>query len=257
MNQQEKFYEDVSTGNVGIATKENEFNDVKSNEAQNDVKTQYKLKKSQKVYIFFKSIIDWIIAFLTLVVLSPFWIILAIAIRIDSKGPAIFKHSRIGKNGQKFKCWKWRSMSTNAPKHIASRDFNNADSYITRVGGFIRKTSIDEFAQLFNILTFKMALIGYRPLVEKEKEIDELRRQKGIYQIKPGITGWAQVHGRDLVTNEQKANLDEYYLKHMSLWLDIKIFFMTIRKIFKRSDIKEGSIEKEIATNSQEVKVNE
>ncbi len=238
MNQKDKLYENAVNSNVAVATKEKEHNEV-----EYSVKVPYKLKTSQKVYIFFKSIIDWIIAFLTLVVLSPFWIILAIAIRIDSKGPAIFKHSRIGKNGKKFKCWKWRSMSTNAPKHIASRDFNDAYSYITKVGAFIRKTSIDEFAQLFNILTFKMALIGYRPLVEKEKEIDELRKERGIYQIKPGITGWAQVHGRDLVTNEQKANLDEYYLRHMSLWLDIKIFFLTIKKIFKRSDIKEGSIE--------------
>ncbi len=252
MNQKDKLYENAVNSNVAVATKEKEHNEVEYNE-----KVPYKLKTSQKVYIFFKSIIDWIIAFLTLVVLSPFWIILAIAIRIDSKGPAIFKHSRLGKNGKKFKCWKWRSMSTNAPKHIASRDFNDAYSYITKVGSFIRKTSIDEFAQLFNILTFKMALIGYRPLVEKEKEIDELRKERGIYQIKPGITGWAQVHGRDLVTNEQKANLDEYYLRHMSLGLDIKIFFLTIKKIFKRSDIKEGSIEETANVDSMEAKVNE
>ncbi len=204
--------------------------------------TPYKLKTSQKVYIFFKSIFDWILALLVLVVGLPVWIILAIAIKCDSKGPAIFKHTRIGKDRKPFKCYKWRSMSINAPKHKASRDFNDADTYITKVGSFIRKTSIDEFAQIFNILTFKMSWIGYRPLCKNDEEIDKMRLERGIYQIKPGISGWAQVNGRDLVTNKHKAEYDEYYLKNISLKLDIKIFFLTLRKIFKKEDIKEGSI---------------
>ena len=132
-----------------------------------------------------------------------------------------------------------------APENVASRDFDDADVYITKVGKFIRKTSIDELAQLFNVLTFKMSLIGYRPLVPNESDIDMLRKENGIYQIKPGITGWAQVNGRDLVTPEHKVELDRYYLEHISLWLDIKIFFLTIKKIIKRSDIKEGKIEED------------
>ena len=242
-NIQNELFNETTSTDVAIAVKEKE-----------ETKQIYILKKSQKIYIFFKAIMDWIIAFLTLIIFSPFWIALAIAIRIDSKGPAIFKHTRIGRNGKRFKCWKWRSMSTTAPRHVASRDFNNADTYITKVGKFIRKTSIDEFAQLFNILTFKMSLIGYRPLVEKEKDIDELRKEKGVYQIRPGITGWAQVHGRDLITNEEKANLDEYYLRHLSFKLDVKIFFLTIKKILKRVDIKEGKIDqkKEIGAEAHE-----
>ena len=106
-------------------------------------------------------------------------------------------------------------------------------------------TLLQELANTLNTATTKLS------------KIDELRKERGIYQIKPGITGWAQVHGRDLVTNEQKANLDEYYLRHMSLWLDIKIFFLTIKKIFKRSDIKEGSIEETANVDSMEAKVNE
>lgn len=204
--------------------------------------TPYKLKTSQKVYIFFKSVFDWISALLVLVIGLPVWIILAIAIKCDSKGPAIFKHTRIGKDRKPFKCYKWRSMSINAPKHKASRDFNDADTYITKVGSFIRKTSIDEFAQIFNILTFKMSWIGYRPLCKNDEEIDKMRLERGVYQIKPGISGWAQVNGRDLVTNTHKAEYDEYYLKNISLKLDIKIFFLTLRKIFRKEDIKEGSI---------------
>lgn len=211
----------------------------------------YKLKTSQKIYLFFKGIVDWLIAFFVLVILFPFWIILAIIIKMDSKGPAIFKHSRIGKKRKLFKCWKFRSMVINAPKHIASENFDNADTYITKVGQFIRKTSLDEFAQLFNILSGKMSLIGYRPLIKKETEIDELRSKYGVYQIKPGITGWAQVNGRDLVSEKQKALYDRYYLEHVSLWLDIKIFFMTIVKIIKRADIKEGRIENQIEIQNE------
>ena len=144
------------------------MNNIDNANNQIDNNLPYKLKKSQKVYLFFKSIFDWISAFLVLVIGSLFWIILAIIIKIDSKGPAIFKHSRVGKNGKLFKCCKWRSMSVNAPKHKASRDFDDADAYITKVGRFIRNTSIDEFAQIFNILTFKMSWIGYRPLCKKE-----------------------------------------------------------------------------------------
>lgn len=209
------------------------------------IKLPYRLKARQKVYIFFKSIIEWLIAFFALVLLSPLWIILAIAIRIDSKGPAMFKHKRIGKNHKLFRCWKFRSMAAGTPKHIASRDFNDADEYITRVGKFIRRTSLDEFGQLFNILSGKMWLISYRPLVVKEKDIDDLRLERGIYQLKPGITGWAQINGRDYVSPEHKVELDEYYLRHISLWLDIKIFFLTIKKVFKKSDIKEGEISPE------------
>lgn len=209
------------------------------------IKLPYRLKAGQKVYIFFKSIIEWLIAFFAVVLLAPFWIVLAIIIRIDSKGPAMFKHKRIGKNRRLFKCWKFRSMTTETPKNIASRDFNDADEYITRVGKFIRRTSLDEFGQLFNILSGKMWLISYRPLVVKEKDIDDLRQERGIYQLKPGITGWAQVNGRDFVSPEHKVELDEYYLRHISLWLDIKIFFLTIKKVFKKSDIKEGEISQE------------
>lgn len=213
--------------------------------------TPYKLKFGQKLYVFIKSILDWIFALICVVVFAPLWLVLFIAIKCDSKGPAIFRQVRIGKNRKTFKCCKWRSMSVTAPDNTATRDLQDAEAYITKVGRFIRKTSLDEFGQLFNILTFKMSFIGYRPLLVKETLADELRSQKGVYQLKPGITGWAQVHGRDFVDDRKKAEYDEYYLRHVSLWLDIKIFFMTVKAVFKEDDIHEGVLDCEKVSSGE------
>ncbi len=215
---------------------------MEENNIVNVSETPYKLKFGQKVYVFIKSILDWLFALVCVVVFSPLWLVLFIAIKVDSKGPAIFSQERIGKNRKPFKCCKWRSMSVSAPHDTATRDLENADAYITKVGHFIRKTSLDELGQLFNVLTFKMSFIGYRPLLAKETVADELRFQKGVYKLKPGITGWAQVHGRDLIDDLKKAEYDEYYLRNVSLWLDIKIFFLTVKKVFKEDDIHEGVI---------------
>ena len=197
----------------------------------------YKLSFSQKVYVAFKSFFDWNIAFVLVFGFLPIWIILAIVIKCNSKGPAIFKQERYGKKRKLFKCCKWRSMPIDAPKYVASKE-GEYGSNVTKVGKFIRKFSIDEMAQLFNVLTGKMSLVGYRPLIAKEEEIDNMRLKKGVYQLKPGITGWAQVNGRVLIDDEEKAKLDEYYLKNISLWLDIKIVFLTIKKVLTHEGTK-------------------
>ena len=116
---------------------------------------------------------------------------------------------------------------------------------MTKVGAFIRKVSIDELPQLFNILTFKMSLIGYRPSQPSEQELNEARESYNMYQLVPGVSGWAQVNGRDILAAnpKKKAEYDAYYLQHFSFWLDVKIFFMTIVKVFKRNDIVEGVVE--------------
>lgn len=229
-----------------IAVKEKEEVEVEKEiiEVKKEIiSAPYKLKFSQRVYVAIKSFFDWNIALVLLLGLLPFWIILTIAIRIDTKGTAIFRQRRIGKNRKEFYCCKWRSMSCSAPKYCATKELSESSSYITKVGKFIRKTSIDEFGQLFNVLTGKMSLIGYRPLIANEKEIDVLRNEKGVYQLKPGITGWAQVNGRDLIDDVKKAELDEYYLKNISFWFDIKICFLTIKKILKSEDIQEGEVQ--------------
>lgn len=205
----------------------------------------YKLSFFQKAYRFLKAIMDFLIALVALIVLSPLFIIVAIAIKIDSPGPVFFVQKRIGKNGKLFNCIKFRSMSVNARHDVAGYEYANVQSYVTRTGAVIRKLSIDELPQLFNLLTFRMSLIGYRPSQANEKELNDARESYDMYQIRPGITGWAQVNGRDVLAAhpKKKAEYDAYYLKHFSLWLDIKIFFMTIVKVFKSDSIVEGVVE--------------
>lgn len=204
--------------------------------------TPHKLSFFQKLYRFLKALAEFFIALFALIVLTPLFIIVAIAIKIDSKGPVFFKQKRIGKGGKEFTCIKFRSMSTEARHDVAGYEYAEASAYITKVGAFIRKTSIDELPQFFNILTFKMSLIGFRPSQPSEHELNDARESYAMYQIRPGISGWAQVNGRDVLAAQpvKKAAYDAYYLKHFSLWLDIKIFFMTIGKVFKKDDIAEG-----------------
>lgn len=205
--------------------------------------TPYKLKLSQKIYRFFKAVVDYVIALCALIVLSPLFLIVAIAIKIDSKGPVFFVQKRVGKNGKEFRCIKFRSMAQDANHELAGYEYSGVESYITKVGKIIRKLSIDELPQLYNILTFKMSLIGYRPSQSNELELVAAREKSNLYQIRPGITGWAQVNGRDVLAAHptMKAKYDAYYLHKISLWLDIKIFFLTIFKILKKSDVLEGS----------------
>ncbi len=205
----------------------------------------YKLKISQRFYRFIKAVMDFIIALIAVIVLSPLFIIVAIAIKIDSPGPVFFVQKRIGKNGKLFNCIKFRSMSVDARHDVAGYEYENVQSYVTKTGAFIRRFSIDELPQFFNILTFRMSLIGFRPSQENETELNTARESYDMYQVRPGISGWAQVNGRDILAAnpKKKAEYDAYYLEHFSLWLDIKIFFMTIVKVFKSDDVVEGVIE--------------
>jgi O-antigen biosynthesis protein WbqP len=173
----------------------------------------YKLRFCQKLYLAIKSFLDFLFALIGIIILTPLFLIVAIAIKIDSKGPVFFLQKRIGKNGKLFNCIKFRSMAKDAKHNVSTADFGEVQCYVTRVGKFIRKCSIDELPQLFNVLFFKMSLIGYRPIIPYEKELDEYRTKYSVYDIKPGITGWAQVNGRDLLSDkpEYKAQLDNYY----------------------------------------------
>lgn len=205
---------------------------------------QYKLTFGQKFYLAIRSGLDFIFALLALIVLSPLFVIVAIAIKVDSKGPVFFVQKRIGKNGKEFNCVKFRSMAQEANHSVAGYQYAEVNSYITKVGHFIRKFSIDELPQIFNILAFQMGWIGFRPCLSSEPELHIARQQLKVYQIKPGLSGWAQVNGRDVLgaNFKRKAEFDAYYLKNVNLWLDIKIFFMTIGKVFSASDVEEGVI---------------
>jgi O-antigen biosynthesis protein WbqP len=205
----------------------------------------YRIRASQKIYCGIKAFLDFLIALIALIILSPVFLIVAIAIKIDSKGPVFFVQKRIGKNGKLFNCVKFRSMAQDANHEIAGYEYAEVTSYITKVGAFIRKYSIDELPQLFCMLTFKMSLIGYRPSQTCELELNNARESYGMYQIKPGISGWAQVNGRDMLAAQpkKKAEFDAYYMQKISLWLDIKILFMTIVLVLKRNNVQEGVID--------------
>lgn len=185
------------------------------------------------MYPILKRSIDFIIAVVALIVLSPFSLITAILIKLDSKGPVIFKQERLGKNGAPFKIWKFRSMCVGAEKQGTGVYSYKGDARITKVGKIIRATSIDELPQLVNILKGDMALIGPRPALTYHPWPYEqyTEHQKHMFDVLPGVTGWAQVNGRKEVPWPERIELNVWYAKNMSLWLDLKIFFMTIFKV--------------------------
>lgn len=190
------------------------------------------------MYSIFKRTIDFIIAGVALIVLSPFLLITAILIKLDSKGPVIFKQERLGKNGVPFKIWKFRSMCVGAEKQGTGVYSYKGDARITKVGKIIRATSIDELPQLVNILKGDMALIGPRPALTYHPWPYEqyTEHQKHMFDVLPGVTGWAQVNGRKEVPWPERIELNVWYAKNMSLWLDLKIFFMTIFKVATNAD---------------------
>lgn len=210
----------------------------------------YHLSWIQKIYSFVKIAVDFLLALLALVILIPLFIVVAVAIKIDSPGPVFFTQKRIGKSGKIFNCIKFRSMSIDARHDVAGYEYDGMKSYVTKVGAFIRKTSIDELPQLLNVLTFKMSLIGYRPSQPCERELNEAREKYGLYQIRPGISGWAQVNGRDFLAAvpKSKAKFDRYYLVHFSPWLDIKILFLTVVKVMAGESVVDGPVKEQSIT---------
>lgn len=190
-------------------------------------------KKKRLFFRFVKRAFDIFASAFMIIALSLFFLIIAIVIKCDSKGPAIFKQERIGKNGKVFSCLKFRSMRIDAPKELATSLFENPDEYYTRVGRFLRKLSLDELPQLFCVFIGTMSFIGYRPLIKSEKECNDMRAKMGVFSMRPGISGYAQVYGRDDLHYKNKAVLDAYYVKHASLLFDIKLFFKTIAVVLK------------------------
>ena len=205
--------------------------------------------KRRPVYKFFKRFFDIVASLLTLILLSPLFLIVAIAIKCDSKGPVFFKQKRIGMNGKTFTCIKFRSMKTVSPHETATSCLKSPEQYITRVGRFLRRLSIDELPQFYCSLIGTMSIIGYRPLVVTEQHCNEMRERLGVLKMRPGISGYAQVHGRDDVYYKNKAILDAEYVKNASLWGDFKLLFSTVKVILTR---KGNDSEKLKTCNSSE-----
>ncbi len=187
-----------------------------------------------------KRVLDFTVSLFALIILSPLFLFISVCILISDGSPVLFRQKRVGKNNELFEIYKFRTMKRGT-ENVASNDLSDAAVKITKFGKILRATSIDELPQLLNILNGSMSLIGPRPLIPEEKEIRELRQKYNVYSVRPGITGWAQVNGRDNVSVEKKALLDKEYVEKQSLMLDIKIFFMTIHQVLRRKDVNEGN----------------
>ena len=194
--------------------------------------------------------IDFLLSLVGIIVLSPILLILCIAIKIDSKGPVIFKQKRVGKNKSHFYIYKFRTMKVDTPQETPTHLLSNPDFFITRVGKFLRKTSLDELPQLFNILKGDMAVIGPRPALWNQYDLIEERDKYHANDIRPGLTGLAQISGRDELEIEYKARLDGQYTSNITPLMDLKCFFGTIISVFKSDGVVEGgtgSVKKEDA----------
>ena len=195
------------------------------------------VNKASALYSISKRTMDIVSSFVGLILLSPLFLLVAILIKLDSKGPIIFKQIRIGKDSKPFYIYKFRSMKIDAP-NLSTEEFINASDFTTKVGKFIRKTSIDELPQLVNILKGDMSIVGPRPVIEREVRLLELRKECNVDSILPGITGLAQINGRDNIDDYEKLKYDFEYLSKRNLVLDIKIIINTVLKVAKSEGIK-------------------
>lgn len=183
-----------------------------------------------------KRLFDLIFGISILILLIIPMLIIMIAVRLSSMGPVLYWSNRVGKDNQIFKMPKFRSMLINTPA-VATHLLENPNSYLSPIGSFLRSTSLDELPQLFSVLKGDMSLVGPRPALENQRDLIILRTHKGVNKLLPGITGWAQVNGRDSLSIPGKVELDVEYLQRHSLWLDLKILWMTLLKVLSRNNV--------------------
>lgn len=183
-----------------------------------------------------KRTFDFIVSLVAIILLSPIMLIVGIMVKVTSEGPIVFKQKRVGRYNVEFEIYKFRTMIINTPC-VATNDLVDSKKYLTKIGGFLRKSSLDEIPQLFNVLKGEMSLVGPRPIMAKEVELINLRTEKSVNTILPGITGLAQIHGRDSLSVKDKVYLDEVYMHDESKLKDLKIIMSTIFKVIKREGI--------------------
>lgn len=189
---------------------------------------------------FFKRFIDLFLSFFGIIFLALPMLIIAIAIKCDSKGPVFFKQKRVGIHKKLFPILKFRTMRTDTPHDAPTHELSDPKKWITKVGGFLRKTSLDELPQIFNIFVGQMSIIGPRPALWNQDDLIAERDKYGANDIKPGLTGWAQINGRDELEIPVKAKLDGEYVEKMSFGFDCKCFFGTITSVLKHDGVVEG-----------------
>lgn len=193
------------------------------------------------MYNHIKRILDFILSVMGSIVLLPLFFIIVILIKLDSRGPIFFKQKRVGKNKTHFFILKFRTMSINAPKDMPTHLLQDPDQYITKVGKFLRKTSLDELPQIFNIIVGQMAIVGPRPALWNQYDLIAERDIYNANSIRPGLTGWAQINGRDTISIEDKARFDGDYVENIGFKLDFKCFIGTVISVYNRTGIKEGA----------------
>lgn len=192
------------------------------------------------MYQVVKRLLAILISGLAIIILSPVLLAVAIAIKCDSKGPVLFKQKRVGKDKKHFMIYKFRSMYVDAPADMPTHMLKDPTAMITKVGAFLRKTSLDELPQLFNIFKGEMAIVGPRPALWNQYDLIAERDKYNANSIRPGLTGWAQINGRDELEIDEKSRLDGYYVEHMSFLMDLKCFFGTFISVLKSDGVVEG-----------------
>lgn len=198
-----------------------------------------------------KPVLDRIAAAVLLVLLALPLAIVAVLVKAESKGPAIFKQKRYGKDRKTIWCYKFRTMTIADQDGVSTRSFKTSDAYITKVGKVLRKLSIDELPQILNVLKGEMSLVGPRPVILSESRLIEMREEYNANSLKPGITGWAQVNGRDELDYLQKAELDGWYVKNLSFATDLKCIFKTFYVAFSLAGHTEGHEQKQAAVDKE------
>lgn len=195
---------------------------------------------NQKKYIKIKRVIDFTLALIGLIVLAPVLVGLILAIKLDSPGPVFFKQKRIGIHKTYFDILKFRTMKADTPNDVPTHMLMNPEQYITSVGKFLRKTSLDELPQLINILKGNMSIVGPRPALWNQDDLLEERDRYGANDVMPGLTGWAQINGRDELEISEKAKFDGEYVQQLGFVMDLKCFFGTIKVLVKSEGVSEG-----------------
>lgn len=198
-----------------------------------------------------KRLFDIICSLIALILLSPVFAVIAIVIAADDGPPVIFRQNRVGKDEKLFKIYKFRTMKKGT-RNASTHDLVESGEVVTRPGRVLRRLSLDELPQLVNILKGDMSFVGPRPLIPEETEIRELRRARNVYSVRPGVTGWSQINGRDLVDNQTKAKLDQEYVQRQSFLFDLKILFKTVIVVLKHDGVAEGGDQAQGGTSNQQ-----
>ena len=197
-----------------------------------------------------KKVFDLISSLIGFIFFLPLFLIISLIIKLSSPGPIFFKQRRIGKDNEEFYILKFRTMRIDTP-NVATHLLENPDKYITKIGKVLRKTSLDELPQLINIIRGEMSVVGPRPALYNQLDLKGMRTEVGVNKLVPGLTGWAQINGRDEIPLSLKVNLDKEYLDRMNFFFDIKIIFMTVLSVLKSDGVQEGKAE----NNNEKLKV--